>query len=300
MVTARQWIGLLGVSACSFSAAAAQTTISDAIVITELFESFQLVDPSGPSATPLGLSAANPFGVPGIPGQLLLEPSGTLLFTDFSLLRRLDPATGLITEVAELPGGVFSSIALEADGSVIANNASGVYRINVVTGQVDVFANDITFFGPGGVAVAGNGDIFVTEFFEDLYKINPVTGDFTLVPTDGAFSVPGLVEALPNGDLAIWDFPSGLFVFDPDTGTSTPVPTGLTASGTAVGSNGAYLVANGDGVFEIDLVTGVSTQLTPDETFFSAFDVVQGTITIPEPASAALLFVGLGLVRRRR
>lgn len=300
MMTVRRWAALVCASAVSFGAHAL-STINDALVISEFFDHFELIDPSGPSATELFLHPSNPN--PG-PRQLVLESTGTLLFTQSTFLRRYDPATGLVTDVATAPTVFgFDTIALEADGSVIADDTNNVYRINPTTGQVDPIVSGLTFFNPQGVTVAPSGDIYVVEFFDDVHKIDPVTLVRTVIPTDGVYSTPKLVEALPDGRLAIWDSPNGLFVFDPVTGTSTPVPfdPGTSAvRGTAIGTSGQFLLATNNEVFEIDLLTGASTVLSPAETFFSPFDVVQGTITIPEPASAGLLLAGLGLVGRRR
>ncbi|MEM9021051.1 MAG: hypothetical protein AAGC44_10845 [Planctomycetota bacterium] len=281
----------------------AQTVLNNAIVITEFFDNFGLVDPSGPSAAPLLLSPSNPFGTPGLPDQLLLESSGNLVFTDFAQVRRLDPLTGVISDLAMPSSASLIGLAMEADGTILATDPGALYRINPTSGLVTEIPNAEAFYGPGDLTVAGNGDIYLLEFFQDLLRVDPVTLAFTPVAVDRNYTNASLIEALPNGDLVIVDSQRDVYVFDPDTHTSTQVPIDLGTSvprGSAIGTSGQFLLATNQALLEIDLTTGASVTLTPDETFFAPYDAVQGTITVPEPASATVLLGGLVMLNRRR
>lgn len=303
MLTVRHALASIAAAGVCFDASAVtMTAINDALVVSDFFDDFELVDPAGPATTPMFVSPSIPKQYPT---QIVLESAGTILFLKDSDVRRYDPATGLVTDLATTPGPFLRNIALEPDGSVIVNDNQDIYRINANTGAVTTIPNPEIFYAPQKVTVAPNGDIYIQEFFDGLIKVDPVTLEFTTVPTDVSFTNSGLIEALPNGDLAILAFGNDLYVFDPDTNTSMLVPYTFPSafpSGSAIGSNGQFLLATNKAVYEIDLDTGASTNLSPIGGFFTPRDVVQGDITIiPEPASLALVGLGvLTLARRRR
>jgi hypothetical protein len=119
------------------------------IVITEFFEGFWNVDPSGGSAAPIADSNTLSF-----PDHLLIEPSGNFLVLDFNNdIYRVHPATGVPTFLASTFESFPGDMVLESPNVLLMVGSDNVSRIDLTTGQETILATD-TFFSVRGVAVA--------------------------------------------------------------------------------------------------------------------------------------------------
>lgn len=280
---------------CLGGAALGQT--APTIVFSEFFEKMFIIDPENGSLVPTPISA---LGV-GTIDEIAIESSGMVLGIGFNELIRINPVTGSVQTVAQLESGTFSGLALEADGTVVAVGNSVVNRINPVTGEVVEIADD-TFFGPRKVAVAPSGDIYVTEFFEDLIRINPVTLAKNTVTLQSDIGSPNHIDVFPDGDLAILNLGRELYRVDPISGSVDFIGDDYATfiHGIGIDGDGDVLIATSDAVLSVDPDTNFTSIVAFDEPFFSPHDVAFGEVLIPEPAAGLLLAsVCLCWVRRR-
>jgi len=105
---------------------------------------------------------ANPFDV-------AVDDNGIVWFTEFhaGAIGRLDPATGIITEMPVPNNGGPQHIAIATDGSVWFTE-----RFNHRIGRLDPSNNQVTQFptltpsaGPADIAAAPDGSLWFTQFF---------------------------------------------------------------------------------------------------------------------------------------
>ncbi len=149
---------------------------------------------------PLG---AEPWGVAvEADGQILVMDIGGQGTTRPPRLFRINPFTGLRTVLSDFSTGVNtgfgSSIAVEADGSILVLNQVGIVsllRVDPTTGTRTVVSNlnegANPAPGPRGIAVEPTGTILLTEIVSGptgagaLFRIDPVTGARTRVSDYG-------------------------------------------------------------------------------------------------------------------
>jgi uncharacterized membrane protein len=171
--------------------------------------------------------------------SLARESSGNLLVTGFGAVGdgvfRAGP-TGSPLNVLK-PGfttDIWNDLALEANGNIIAvgddfTTGPGVYRVNPTTGVATPLATGSAWIEPTGVAVAGDGEIFVGDAGTcttsgctgaSVVRVNPSTGARVSVWSGGSITGStdlAIVTALPacgngvddDGDTAI-DYPSDI------------------------------------------------------------------------------------------
>lgn len=213
-----------------------------------------------------------------------------LIVTDFGndVLLRIDPINGNQTVVSSGDNFVFPrDVAIASNGDYIvadalAGGSGAVIRVNPLTGiQIVISSGDNFASGVNGIAIAPNGDLFVTEGVAGLVlRIDPVTGIQTIVASgfpSGA-QLSG-IEFDANGKLIVVDEssfqggplpdPNGaVHRVDPVSGMITLIsqenlfeePTGV-----AIASDGTLFIADrntqtlvvGDGaIISVDPITG--------------------------------------------
>jgi hypothetical protein len=259
---------------------------------------FGTMDLNTGAYSPIG--SGTPQGAEG----LVRGPNGSLLTLTFSgNLDSINPATGAPTIIG--PTGL-------ADCSM-PSSPCGPTSANVL-GQV-------------------GGQIYATDFANDLYKINPTTGHATLIgPTgmpeltfvplstnpDGTFNAYDESLFSVGGDLyATFDtikvnsstfavtpvISPDLYQIDPLTGQATVIAPTTLGLGAVANVNGTlYAFGNSTSqVLTLNLTNGKTTVVT---NFDPAAGIIAGAVAVaPEPASAALAGVGIiaaALLFRRR
>jgi probable HAF family extracellular repeat protein len=116
-------------------------------------------------------------------------------------------------------------LAVEADGTILAagfkyNVATGVYRVDPVTGESTPLNNTYGWDRPAGIAVAPNGDVFVADAGicsdgtcagGEIVRIDPVSGAVTPLSTGGFIAGELDLVVLPEpAALASWIAGAGL------------------------------------------------------------------------------------------
>lgn len=249
--------------------------------------------------------------------------------------RQIGPGTEGSTGLVSGPNGQLLSLGFQGNLNSI-NPVTGATTLIGPTGLVDCadFLNGSPC-GPKSANVLGSlgGQIYATDFANNLYRVNPTTGVSTLI---GPTGVPGLPFISPittnpdntfnaydeslfgaNGNLyATFDaftvsldtftvasvlIPDNLYRIDPKTGATTLIgPTILNLSAVAMANGVAYAFVGGaNQVVTLDLATGHTSPVTD---YDPSIGIVTGAVAAPEPASVALAaigFVGLVLYRRR-
>ncbi len=286
-------------------------------------------------ATPIFSLAFFLFTVPASADPLVYITNGAQFGT-------MDANTGAYSLFGPgLPQGAEGLVA-GPNGSLLTLTFSGnLDSINAATGVP-------TIIGPTGLADCSlpsspcgpksandlgevGGQIYATDFANNLYKINPATGHATLV---GPTGMPGItfipLSTNPDGTLNAYDeslFSAGgnlyatfdtlkvnpstfavtpvvspdLYQINPLTGQATVIDPTTVGLGGVVNVDGT-LYAFGDAtsqVLTLDLTNGDTTVVT---NFDPAVGIIGGAAAVPEPASFALVGIGVAalLVARRR
>jgi hypothetical protein len=150
-------------------------------------------------------------------------------------IQAFDPTTKVQRTLATVAGNPgLSGLAYHAPTNVLyasALNHGGVYRLDATTGATLGFS--MLGIGPGGLAVAANGQVYVTDFGSNLVRIYEATlsnqlGNFATPngPTSG-------VGFLANGDALVATAGSGVYRYDGTQVTlfsANPVASGQVAS----------------------------------------------------------------------
>jgi len=162
---------------------------------------------------------------------LVVEPNGKLAVLDdddnTTLLREVDPGTGVVKTIATLPNMIngqpllfdfpTASVTLGPTGKLIALSDYGVHAIDLVTGQVDDLFVDFMNGNPYTHVAYDSGKAFLTHGEEvdaldvATRQVTPFVGQLghgavrpgTL--DHALLHLPGPMAVLPNGDLAILD-----------------------------------------------------------------------------------------------
>src|ERR1035441_9625369 len=239
-------------------------------------------------------------------------------------------------ETGLVPGPNGSLLTLTFSGNLDSiNPATGVTSFVGATGLADC-TTPVSPCGPTSANTLGElgGTIYATDFQNSLYTVDPLTGAATLIGPTGIPAVPFIPGTTnPDGSFDLFDeglFGAGgelfatfdaftlnpmfgtitpviapdLYQIDPSTGLATLVgPTGLNLGAGAVEVNGAFYDFDDfqSQVLTLDLANG-------NTSFVGSFDPAAGVITgaspTPEPASIALVCIGMAVIvirsRRRR
>lgn len=134
------------------------------------------------------------------PSVLVGDKLGSIYFLDPPRLRKLDTVAGTITTIVpSMSINAESGLAIDASGYVYVtdNNGNRVYKISTQNGSVTVIAgsgttggfagdgglaNSALLNGPQGVAVDGNGNVYVADMFNHRIRmISSGTGIITTI-----------------------------------------------------------------------------------------------------------------------
>jgi hypothetical protein len=247
----------------------------------------------------------------------------------------LDPSTGSFNQIGPNLAGS-SGLVQRSDGLLLTltfngnltaiDPKSGISTLIGPTGLTDCSAPPASPCGPhaANTLASLNGQVYATDFANNLYKVNTSTGATTLVGPTGMPAVPhtpfttssdGSFNAFEetlfgaNGKLfATFDaitldpatfttasvvIAPDLYQIDPATGVATVIgPTDLNLGATAAldGTYYSFNVATSQ-VVALDLATGQAALVAG---FDPGIGLVSGAVATPEPASIA--FAGIALV----
>jgi Ca2+-binding RTX toxin-like protein len=170
-----------------------------------------------------------------------------------------------------------AALANSGDGVDIKTGASGNTIGGAAPGVPSVVTGGGNFTDVYGIALAANGDLIVSDPFNNLLvRVNPQTGAQTVISSGGLLNNPDGITLAANGDIYVADSavtvgtPNILRV-NPTTGIQTLVSSGggLVHPGDLVlGSNGSLYVTDfgafaGNGaIFSVNPTSGVQTLLT--------------------------------------
>ena len=176
--------------------------------------------------------------------SLAREASGDLLVTGFGALGdgvfRI-AATGAPVNVLK-PGfstDIWNDLAVAANGDIIAvgrhfSGGPGVYRVNPTTGISTAISTGAAWIDPSGVAVAGNGDLFVGDAGTctasgcsgaAVVRVHPGSGVRLAVWSGGFITGPtdlAIVSAVPACANGIDDDADGAVDYPADPGCTSP------------------------------------------------------------------------------
>lgn len=226
--------------------------------------------------------------------------------------------------LATSPNGSLETFQYNGDVESLSP-ATGVATLVGPSGLADCTTAGVSPCGPTSANDIGelSGKIYATDFQNDLYLLNPLTGAATLIGPTGIPAIPFVPGSFnPDGTINFYDeaiFGAGgslyitfdavtfnldtftdasivvapdLYKINPSTGLATLVgPTDL-GIGAVIGINGTYYAFNDmTGQIEsLNLGTG-GTSFVSD--FDPAAGVIQGAAATPEPASIALVVIGI-------
>ncbi|MDQ6759814.1 MAG: PEP-CTERM sorting domain-containing protein [Acidobacteriota bacterium] len=250
----------------------------------------------------------------------------------------LDLATGAFTHIADtegsqglVPGPNGSLLTLSFSGNLNSiNPTTGITSVIGATGLVDCSVPPDSPCGPhsANALASVGGQVYVTDFANNLFSVNTMTGVATLIGPTGIPVVP-FTPVITNPDNTFNAYDEGLFgangklyatfdaftvsldtfttasiviapilyQIDPKTGLTTLIgPTDLNLNA-VTGVNGTYYAFN-DGtnqVVTLDLATGRTSPVT---SFNPAIGIITGATAtpVPEPASIALAAAGLAAI----
>lgn len=232
------------------------------------------------------------------PAGLARRADGTLLVADGDRLRAIAP-TGVVSTVAgDAPGfrdgvgraarfSTLTGLVVAADGAAIVSDTGNhaLRRIDgtggVTTlagtgrpGLVDGPAGAAAFDGPMGLALDGQGRLFVADAYNDAIRLVAPDGLVTTVAggqgpgfADGVgslarFDTPTAIAVHPSGDLIVADSGNGVLRrVEPDTGRVTTLP----LAGVALSVPVAVVATDAGVVFVVD-ERGAVVRRAPDGT----------------------------------
>ncbi len=230
-----------------------------------------------------------------------------------------------ITSLVSGPNGSLLTVAFNGNLESINPNV-GSSTVIGATGLSDC-STPSSACGPTSPNTIGSlgRDIYATDFQNTLYTVNAATGATKAIGLTGIHAVPFVPLTSPGaGLLNIYDetlFASGgvlyatmdagilsltdgsvqtvvdpmLYKIDPTTGLATPIGSTMFGIGAAVDINGTvYAFDDHDGkIGTLNLSNGGLTTLASFDT--NVTGIITGAVATPEPATAALAILGLGL-----
>lgn len=238
--------------------------------------------------------------------ELIMGVSGF----DSPILLSVDTSDGSNSPIgsAEIPNR-FNSLAMDQSGMIYS-----IGTVNFVDDQLATFdpltgvttAVATVDFGPGvdvdvrGLSFSPGGTLYAMQATiggDDLYSVNIGTGEGTLVGSLNFGSYQSIAFA-PDGTLYSWDgagFGSrqGLVTIDTATGEATDVSaaddgTNLIFQGMVFSNNVLYSATQTE-FYQIDLATGIPTQIGPNNVFNDMRGLAAPLASTPEPSSLALM-----------
>lgn len=230
-------------------------------------------------------------------------------------LVHIDPVSGAYTTTANI-GNSYHALAQDSHGDLYAGyfattSSNGrVARINPATGAPLTVFNAVTP-GTGGIrglafdqadrlfAVVNRDDSSGSPTLpDDLYEINLAAQTTALIGSLGYQGVQGF-DAAPNGDLFAWDGTAGLLRVNPASGAAVdvnPAVGGTASIQSIVFAPDGRLFGARNALFSINPSTGAFTQIGPG----GGPDLRGIEWIVPEPSSAMLAAIAMGVVRMAR
>ncbi len=249
----------------------------------------------------------------------------------------VDLTTGAFNQIGPaVAGGLVGGLVPGPNGSLLTVSGAGTLdSINPATGAVSVVGaisvvNKVSAIGVANVAsnVAElNGTVYATDLYGNFYSVNTKTGAATLIGVTGIPICPSLINSNEVSDEALFTAGGKLFAtFDginlatlgvvdspelyqinPATGVATrvgPTALGLDAAMQLNGSvyGFAFGYSGSNTVLSLNLANGKTTFLndyvsSPVAGGGNSFDI-EGATPTPEPASFALVAIGMAALLR--
>jgi hypothetical protein len=230
-------------------------------------------------------------------------------------LVHIDPVSGAYTTTATV-GNSYHALAQDSHGDLyagyFATTASNgrVARINPATGAPLAVFNAVTPDAGGirGIAFDQADRLFAVvnrddssgspTLPDDLYEINLAAQTTSLIGSLGYQGVQGF-DAAPSGDLFAWDATAGLLRVNPATGAAVdvnPAIGGTASIQSIVFAPDGRLFGARNALFSINPNTGAFAQIGPG----GGPDLRGIEWIVPEPSSAILAAIAIGVVRMAR
>ncbi len=242
-----------------------------------------------------------------VPGAVAFNPAGELHAVDFAegQVIKVDVVSGELEILADIEG-VLDNLAFDAQGRLFTTAFGDGQLLKLTPGGHLLALTKAGLIAPGGVAVDGDGKLWVGDFFS-LRGFGPSRNPETSYYD--RFDAPGTGTATANtvsvdGDVLIttgW-FTNSVQVVDPDSGAIiTDIRTLLTPTN-AIRHRGVLAVAQGGGGNVIDADTGAELLgglgfplgLASDGETMYVSDYATGTVwAVPAGGPAVALAEGL-------
>jgi DNA-binding beta-propeller fold protein YncE len=233
------------------------------------------------------------------PYEMTTDAAGNLVIADYQhdlVTQQINPLGGIYTidrqtgaqklVAAGAPFVTPLGVKVESSGSWIVadsdayNYAGAVFRVDSTTGTKTTLATGGNFYYLQGLALAPNGDIYVSDVGtpKKIIKVNPVTGAQTVVSSGGLLQFPvGMAVQSDGNSLVVADaYARKLISISLPGGQQTVIssdPQFIQPTHVTIEADGNYLVTDGKSVsttrrlFRIDKGTGVATQISIDGFF---------------------------------
>jgi streptogramin lyase len=277
------------------------------LVINEFFTGWNRVDPVTGQVTPLPYPEPPSFGAAE---NVVVDHSGHAFFASLigTTLYDLDLTGRQVSELVTFPSGIDGIAVSNSDQIYVATN-SAVVSVDRLNHTFQTLKTGAFFEAQAIVFNPIDGNLYVSEFVNDLWRINPITGQSSRVNVpDGAGAFWDDLVVLPNGNLiAVDSARETMSRIIPSTGVTTTFssqfpPFPMRSMTTDLQGN--VIVTAASSIFRYNGTTGAQSVLTPSTTFFSAPGIAMVPVAVtmvPEPTLLGFASItGMFLLNGRR